>query len=96
MVKKDGLAEKGQEIYNSLKHAFNTTYDESGAIGKRYTRQDLIGTPYCVVVDYQTMEDQTVTVRDRNSMEQERISIADLKEKLGHAVSMERIFEKLV
>jgi glycyl-tRNA synthetase len=96
LVKKDGLAEKAQEICNSLKYAFNTTYDESGAIGKRYTRQDLIGTPYCVVVDYQTMEDQTVTVRDRNSMEQERISIADLKEKLGFAVSMERIFEKLV
>ena len=96
LVKKDGLAEKAQEITNQLKFAFNTTYDDGGAIGKRYTRQDLIGTPYCVVVDYQTMEDQTVTVRDRNTMSQERISIADLKEKLGHAVSMERIFEKLV
>jgi glycyl-tRNA synthetase len=96
LVKKDGLAEKAQEITNQLKFAFNTTYDDGGAIGKRYTRQDLIGTPYCVVVDYQTMEDQTVTVRDRNTMTQERISIADLKEKLGYAVSMERIFEKLV
>jgi glycyl-tRNA synthetase len=96
LVKKDGLAEKAQEITNQLKFAFNTTYDDGGAIGKRYTRQDLIGTPYCVVVDYQTMEDQTVTVRDRNTMSQERISIADLKEKLGYAVSMERIFEKLV
>jgi glycyl-tRNA synthetase len=96
LVKKDGLAEKAQEITNQLKFAFNTTYDDGGAIGKRYTRQDLIGTPYCVVVDYQTMEDQTVTVRDRNTMAQERISIADLKEKLGYAVSMERIFEKLV
>jgi glycyl-tRNA synthetase len=96
LVKKDGLAEKAQEITNQLKFAFNTTYDDGGAIGKRYTRQDLIGTPYCVVVDYQTMEDQTVTVRDRNTMTQERISIADLKEKIGHAVSMERIFEKLV
>ena len=96
LVKKDGLAEKAQEITNSIKFAFNTTYDDGGAIGKRYTRQDLIGTPYCVVVDYQTMEDNTVTVRDRNTMTQERISIADLKEKIGHAVSMERIFEKLV
>ena len=96
LVKKDGLAEKAQEIVNQIKFAFNTTYDEGGAIGKRYTRQDLIGTPYCVVVDYQTMEDQTVTIRDRNTMSQERISIADLKEKIGHAVSMERIFEKLV
>jgi ATP-binding cassette ChvD family protein len=90
------LDEKAQEIVNQIKFAFNTTYDEGGAIGKRYTRQDLIGTPYCVVVDYQTMEDQTVTIRDRNTMSQERISIADLKEKIGHAVSMERIFEKLV
>lgn len=96
LVKKDGLAEKAQEIVKQIKFAFNTTYDEGGAIGKRYTRQDLIGTPYCVVVDYQTMEDQTVTIRDRNTMSQERISIADLKEKIGHAVSMERIFEKLV
>jgi glycyl-tRNA synthetase len=96
LVKKDGLAEKAQEIANQIKFAFNTTYDEGGAIGKRYTRQDLIGTPYCVVVDYQTKEDQTVTVRDRNTMTQERISIADLKEKIGYAVSMERIFEKLV
>jgi glycyl-tRNA synthetase len=96
LVKKDGLAEKAQEITNSIKFAFNTTYDDGGAIGKRYTRQDLIGTPYCVVVDYQTMEDNTVTVRDRNTMTQERISIADLKEKIGYAVSMERIFEKLL
>jgi glycyl-tRNA synthetase len=96
LVKKDGLAEKAQELVNKIKFAFNTTYDEGGAIGKRYTRQDLIGTPYCVVVDYQTMEDETVTIRDRNTMQQERISIADLKEKIGYAVSMERIFEKLL
>ena len=96
LVKKDGLAEKAQELSNKLKFAFNTTYDESGAIGKRYTRHDLIGTPFCIVVDYQTMEDDTVTVRYRNTMEQERISIADLKEKIGYAVSMERIFEKLI
>jgi glycyl-tRNA synthetase len=96
LVKKDGLAEKAQELTHKLKFAFNTTYDESGAIGKRYTRHDLIGTPFCVVVDYQTMEDDTVTIRHRNTMEQERISIADLKEKIGFAVSMERIFEKLI
>lgn len=95
LVKKDGLAEKAQEICKQLKHAFPTVYDEGGAIGKRYTRQDLIGTPYCIVVDYQSMEDDTVTIRDRNSMEQERIPIAQLKEKIGHAVSLERIFEQL-
>ncbi len=96
LVKKDGLAEKATEIYQHLKFSFNCTYDESAAIGKRYTRQDLIGTPYCIVVDYQTMEDGTVTVRDRNTTQQERILVADLKNKIGEAVSMERIFEKLL
>ncbi|MCP9746973.1 glycine--tRNA ligase [Lacihabitans sp. CS3-21] len=93
LVKKDGLAEKAQEIANSLKSSFRTIYDDGGAIGKRYTRQDLIGTPYCIAVDYQTMEDNTVTIRHRDSMEQERIAISDLKEKIGYEVAMERILE---
>jgi glycyl-tRNA synthetase len=95
LVKKDGLAEKGQEIANSLKSSFKTVYDDGGAIGKRYTRQDLIGTPYCIAVDYQTMEDNTVTIRHRDSMEQERIAISDLKEKIGYEVAMERILEAI-
>jgi glycyl-tRNA synthetase len=95
LVKKDGLAEKAQDIYHSLKRSFTCTYDDGAAIGKRYARQDLIGTPYCIVVDYQTMEDDTVTIRHRDSMEQERVSIADLREKIGYEVSMERVFEKL-
>ncbi|MCP9756298.1 glycine--tRNA ligase [Lacihabitans sp. CCS-44] len=95
LVKKDGLAEKAQEIANSLKSSFRTIYDDGGAIGKRYTRQDLIGTPYCIAVDYQTMEDNTVTIRHRDSMEQERIAISDLKEKIGYQVAMERILEAI-
>lgn len=95
LVKKDGLAEKAQEIANSLKSSFRTTYDEGGAIGKRYTRQDLIGTPYCVAVDYQTMEDNTVTIRHRDSMEQERVAISDLREKIGYEVALERILEAI-
>jgi glycyl-tRNA synthetase len=95
LVKKDGLAEKAQEIYHALKRSFNVTYDDGGAIGKRYTRQDLIGTPYCIAVDYQTMEDETVTIRHRDSMEQERVHISELREKIGFAVSMERVFELL-
>jgi glycyl-tRNA synthetase len=95
LVKKDGLAEKAQAIAQSLKSSFRTVYDDGGAIGKRYTRQDLIGTPFCIVVDYQTMEDNTVTIRHRDSMEQERISIADLKEKIGEAVAIERILEQI-
>ncbi|WP_025763853.1 glycine--tRNA ligase [Dyadobacter tibetensis] len=93
LVKKDGLAEKAQEVAASLKSSFRTTYDDGAAIGKRYTRQDLIGTPYCIVIDYQTMEDNTVTIRHRDSMEQERIAISDLKTKIGHEVAMERILE---
>jgi glycyl-tRNA synthetase len=95
LVKKDGLAEKAQEIANSLKSSFRTIYDDGGAIGKRYTRQDLIGTPYCIAVDYLTMEDNTVTIRHRDSMEQERIAISDLKEKIGYEVAMERILEAI-
>ena len=93
LVKKDGLAEKAEAIDSSLKSSFRTVYDDGGAIGKRYTRQDLIGTPFCIAVDYQTMEDDTVTIRHRDSMSQERVSISELKEKIGYAVSMERILE---
>ncbi len=95
LVKKDGLAEKAQALANSLKSSFRTTYDDGAAIGKRYTRQDLIGTPFCVVVDYQTMEDETVTIRHRDTMEQERVHISELKEKIGYQVAIERILEAI-
>ncbi|TLV01069.1 glycine--tRNA ligase [Dyadobacter luticola] len=95
LVKKDGLAEKAQAIANSLKSAFRTTYDDGAAIGKRYTRQDLIGTPFCIAVDYQTMEDDTVTIRHRDTMEQERVPISELKEKIGYQVAIERILEAI-
>ena len=73
------LNEGALEIANSLNKHFTICYDETGSIGKRYRRQDEIGTPYCICVDFQTAEDHMVTVRDRDSMEQERIAIADLK-----------------
>lgn len=95
LVKKDGLAEKAQALANSLKSSFRTVYDDNAAIGKRYTRQDLIGTPFCIVVDYQTMEDDTVTIRHRDSMEQERVHISELKEKIGYQVAIERILEAI-
>jgi glycyl-tRNA synthetase len=95
LVKKDGLAEKAEAITQSLKSSFRTIYDDGGAIGKRYTRQDLIGTPYCIAVDYQTMEDDTVTIRYRDTMEQERVQVSALKEKIGYEVSMERILENI-
>ena len=96
LMKKDGLAEKGREIYESLKFDFNVTYEEKDAIGKRYTRNDLIGTPFCVAVDHQTLEDNTVTIRHRDTMEQERVPISALREKIGEAVSLKRILEKLM
>lgn len=95
LVKKDGLAEKAQALANSLKSSFRTVYDDNAAIGKRYTRQDLIGTPFCIAVDYQTMEDDTVTIRHRDSMEQERVHISELKEKIGYQVAIERILEAI-
>ncbi len=78
LVKKDGMPEKAREIMDMLKQDFRVQYDEKDAIGKRYRRQDAIGTPYCITVDTQTLEDNTVTVRERDSMEQIRISIDEL------------------
>ena len=95
LTKKDGLPEKAIKIFDDLKLDMNVVYEEKDAIGKRYTRQDLIGTPFCIVVDHQTLEDDTVTIRHRDSMEQERIKIADLKQKIEGETSMKRIFEQL-
>jgi glycyl-tRNA synthetase len=75
LMKKDGLAEKAKEITRELKKNLRLMYDESGSIGKRYRRQDEIGTPFAITVDYDTLKDQTVTIRDRDSMKQERIAI---------------------
>ena len=82
LMKKDGLAEKAKEVYTELAGNFSTHYDQTGAIGKRYRRADEIGTPYAVTIDYDTLKDATVTLRDRDSMQQERIAIEDLVEHL--------------
>ncbi|WP_019948762.1 glycine--tRNA ligase [Hymenobacter aerophilus] len=95
LVKKDGMPEKATEIFNALRHDFRVIMEERDAIGKRYTRQDLIGTPFCIVVDGQTLEDDTVTVRHRDSREQNRLPIAELRSYIGEAVSFSRIFEQL-
>jgi glycyl-tRNA synthetase len=78
LVKKDGMPEKAREILSLLRGDFMCQYDEKDTIGKRYRRQDAIGTPFCVTVDTQTLEDNTVTVRHRDTMEQERIDAAGL------------------
>ena len=80
LVKKDGLPEIAREIVEDLKWDFPVFYDEKDAVGKRYRRQDAAGTPFCITVDHDTLEDQTVTIRHRDSMKQERVLISDLKE----------------
>ena len=87
LTKKDGLPEKAQEIMSSLKADFNLQYEEKDAIGKRYRRQDAIGTPFCITVDHQTLEDNTVTIRYRDTMHQERVSATDLGSIIGDLVS---------
>ncbi len=80
LMKKDGLAEGAMEIFDMLAGDYNVIYSDAASVGKRYRKQDEIGTPYCVTYDYDSKEDQTVTVRERDSMEQERVKISDLKE----------------
>jgi glycyl-tRNA synthetase len=91
LTKKDGLPEKARDILNSLKFDFLCQYDEKDAIGKRYRRQDAIGTPYSVTVDHQTLEDNTVTIRDRDTMLQERVSVNDLFEIIDKKVNMKHL-----
>lgn len=95
LTRKDGLPEKAREVMGSLKIDFNCQYDEKDSIGKRYRRQDAIGTPYCITIDHQTLEDNTVTIRDRDTMEQERVDIASLKDILDKKVNFSDILRKL-
>jgi glycyl-tRNA synthetase len=82
-VRKDGLPELAREVYAGLRGRMQSEYDEGGSIGKRYRRQDEIGTPFCVTVDHQSLDDGTVTVRDRDSLEQDRVAIDELGDVLA-------------
>ena len=95
LVKKDGLPEKAREIMNELKFNFNCYYEEKDSIGKRYRRMDAIGTPYCVTVDHQTLEDGMVTLRERDTMEQRRVAISDLRNLIQDSVSITSLLKKL-
>ena len=88
---KEELTKAATEIYDRLKLSFNCQYDEKDAIGRRYRRQDAIGTPYCVTIDFETLENGTVTIRDRDTLEQQRINIADIKSVVEGKVSMENL-----
>ena len=92
LVKKDGLSVKAKEIFNDLKSICNCAYDEKDSIGKRYRRNDAIGTPFCITVDYESIENNSVTVRERDSMNQERIKISELSNFIDSKVNMNILF----
>jgi glycyl-tRNA synthetase len=95
LVKKDGLPEIAKEIMEELKWDFNMAYDEKDAVGRRYRRQDALGTPFCITVDHQTVEDKTVTIRYRDTMLQERVAITDLKNIIDKEVSVRNWLMKM-
>jgi len=95
LMKKDGLPEKAHEIMDLLKFDFRCFYEEKDAIGKRYRRQDAIGTPYCITIDHQTLQDNTVTIRDRDTMKQERVAISAVKSIIQDSVSMAELLKKI-
>ena len=95
LTKKDGLPEQARAIYDDLKFHFNCQYDEKDSIGKRYRRQDAIGTPYCITVDHDTATDGCVTLRDRDTMQQERVPVESLRQRLEEAVSLTSLLKKL-
>ena len=95
LVKKDGLPEIAKRIVKDLKLNFTIAYDEKDAVGRRYRRQDALGTPYCVTIDHQTLEDETITIRDRDSMTQDRVPIKSLMGFLQPKLSLSELLKKL-
>jgi glycyl-tRNA synthetase len=95
LVRKDGLPEIAEKIVDDLKFDFICQYDDKDSIGRRYRRQDAIGTPYCITIDHQTLEDRSVTVRYRDSMEQERVSIENLKKNIRDKVDMSNVLKRI-
>ncbi len=93
LTKKDGLPEKARAIMDDMKFDFNMQYDEKDSIGKRYRRQDAIGTPFCITIDYDSLENDTVTIRHRDSMQQERVAIKDLKSIIQNQVAWENLLK---
>jgi glycyl-tRNA synthetase len=95
LVKKDGLPEKAEAILNDLKFDLHCYYEDKDTIGRRYRRMDAVGTPYCITIDHQTLTDDTVTLRDRDTMKQERVPATSLKPTLQKAVSISEILKKI-
>ena len=86
LVKRDGMPEIARTITEDLRKHFRVEYDEGGAVGRRYRRMDEVGTPFCITVDSETFENDTVTVRDRDSMEQQRVPIAELRTHIDKSI----------
>ena len=95
LTKKDGLPEKAREIIDVLKFDFNCHYEVKDTIGRRYRRQDAIGTPFCITIDHQTLQDDTVTIRYRDTMEQERVPVSKLEEIMSDKVSLKELLKTL-
>ena len=95
LIKKDGLPEKAREIMDRLKLDRNCQYDEKDSIGKRYRCQDAIGKPYCITVDHETLVDNAVTIRERDSMKQERVPISEVERIVGEKVDMRGLLRRL-
>jgi glycyl-tRNA synthetase len=95
LVKKDGLPEKAEAILQELRFDFKCYYEDKDTIGRRYRRMDAIGTPYCITVDHQTLQDNTVTIRERDSMKQERVAISALKARIQDSVSIANLLKKI-
>jgi glycyl-tRNA synthetase len=95
LVKKDGLPEKASEIINKLKFDYNCQYEEKDTIGRRYRRQDAIGTPFCITVDHQTLQDNSVTIRYRDTMKQERVAVENIEKIMEDKVSLKKLLKTL-
>ena len=95
LTKKDGLPEKARQVMDTLKLTYSCAYDEKDSIGKRYRRQDALGTPYCITIDHQSLEDGTVTLRYRDSMEQRRIAAEEIRQEIKGELALEELLGKL-
>ena len=95
LIKKDGLPEFAREVLKELKYDFNCQYDEKDSIGKRYRRQVAIGTPYCITIDHESLKDNCVTVRDRDTMTQERVPVSELRALIDKKVNLNNLLRNL-
>ena len=95
LMKKDGLGEYAEKIFNDLKYDFNLIYEEKDSIGKRYRRNDALGTPYCITIDHDSLVDHTVTLRDRDTMEQVRVPVADLRRIIDEKTNFRNLLSQL-